>query len=97
MTFRRKFPDKAGVLNLALTGRDQQTRTPKGESVMLQSLARAVRDLQRTYGRALDSYRPELYYMRGPGPACRAKHTVADTAFALNDAHAAAPGLAEAA
>jgi hypothetical protein len=23
--------------------------------------------------RAFDPYRPELYYMRGPGPACRAK------------------------
>ena len=24
--------------------------------------------------RAFDPYRPELYYMRGPGPAWRAKH-----------------------
>jgi hypothetical protein len=24
--------------------------------------------------RAFNPYRPELYYMRGPGPACRAKH-----------------------
>jgi hypothetical protein len=24
--------------------------------------------------RAFDPYRPELHYMRGPGPACRAKH-----------------------
>ena len=23
--------------------------------------------------RAFNPYRPELYYMRGPGPACRAK------------------------
>jgi hypothetical protein len=40
---------------------------------MLQSLAKAVRDLQRAYGRALDTYRPERHYMRGPGPACVAK------------------------
>jgi hypothetical protein len=26
------------------------------------------------FSRALDPYRPELHYMRGPGPACRAKH-----------------------
>jgi hypothetical protein len=26
------------------------------------------------FARALDPYRPELHYMRGPGPACRAKH-----------------------
>jgi hypothetical protein len=25
------------------------------------------------FTRAFDPYRPELYYMRGPGPACRAK------------------------
>ncbi len=25
--------------------------------------------------RAFDPYRPELHYMRGPGPACRAKET----------------------
>jgi hypothetical protein len=24
--------------------------------------------------KAFDPYRPELYYMRGPGPAWRAKH-----------------------
>jgi hypothetical protein len=26
------------------------------------------------FSRALDPYRPELHYMRGPGPAWRAKH-----------------------
>jgi hypothetical protein len=25
------------------------------------------------YARAFHPYRPELHYMRGPGPACRAK------------------------
>jgi hypothetical protein len=32
--------------------------------------------------KALDPYRPELHYMRGPGPACRAKQ-----AAALRNAH----------
>ena len=27
--------------------------------------------------KALDPYRPELHYMRGPGPACRAKQAAA--------------------
>jgi hypothetical protein len=27
------------------------------------------------FARAFDPYRPELHYMRGPGPACRAKQT----------------------
>jgi hypothetical protein len=29
------------------------------------------------FNRAFDPYRPELHYMRGPGPAWRAKHTAA--------------------
>jgi hypothetical protein len=29
--------------------------------------------LQRTFSDAFNPYRPELYYMRGPGPACLAK------------------------
>jgi hypothetical protein len=40
---------------------------------MLHNFAKAVRELQRTFGDAFNPYRPELYYMRGPGPACRAK------------------------
>jgi hypothetical protein len=40
---------------------------------MLQNFTIVVRELQRTFSDAFNSYRPELYYMRGPGPACRAK------------------------
>jgi hypothetical protein len=40
---------------------------------MLQNFTIAVRELQRTFGDAFNPYRPELYYMRGPGPACQAK------------------------
>ncbi|HJZ22490.1 MAG TPA: hypothetical protein VJ226_16110 [Bradyrhizobium sp.] len=29
------------------------------------------------YARAFHPYRPELHYMRGPGPACRAKQVAA--------------------
>ena len=36
--------------------------------------------LWRTFRRdAFDTYRPELHYMRGPGPKWRAKHGVAAT------------------
>lgn len=28
---------------------------------------------RKFFVRAFDPYRPELHYMRGPGPACRAK------------------------
>jgi hypothetical protein len=51
------------------------------------NLAKAVQDLQRTYSEAFDSYRPELHYMRGPGPKWQAKRAdlppTADTACAL--------------
>jgi hypothetical protein len=40
---------------------------------MLQNFTTAVRELHRTFSDAFNPYRPELYYMRGPGPACRAK------------------------
>ena len=29
---------------------------------------------QQLFAKAFDPYRPELHYMRGPGPAWRAKH-----------------------
>ncbi|HML06807.1 MAG TPA: hypothetical protein VK430_01600 [Xanthobacteraceae bacterium] len=34
---------------------------------------KAIRELWRTFEDVFDPYRPELYYMRGPGPKCRAK------------------------
>jgi hypothetical protein len=37
------------------------------------NLAKAVHELQRTYGEAFNAYRPELHYMRGPGPKWHAK------------------------
>jgi hypothetical protein len=37
-------------------------------------LAAEIRDFWRQFfARAFHPYRPELHYMRGPGPACRAK------------------------
>jgi len=35
------------------------------------------------FARAFDPYRPELHYMRGPGPACRAKQAVLSPAVQL--------------
>ncbi len=34
---------------------------------------------QAFLAKAFNPYRPELHYMRGPGPAWRAKHTAART------------------
>lgn len=40
---------------------------------MWRNLAKAVRELEKTCNEALDPYRPELHYMRGPGPRWHAK------------------------
>jgi len=40
---------------------------------MRDTLNKAVRKLIRVFSRPLDPYRPELHYMRGPGPKCAAK------------------------
>ena len=42
------------------------------------SVSATLAMLWRTFRRdAFDSYRPELHYMRGPGPKWRAKHAPA--------------------
>jgi hypothetical protein len=50
------------------------TASDQPETVMCRELAEAIGELWRTFGNAFDTYRPELYYMRGPGPKWRAKH-----------------------
>jgi hypothetical protein len=44
------------------------------ERVMLRNLADAFRELRRAYGESAGSYRPDLHYMRGPGPKWHAKY-----------------------
>jgi len=47
-------------------------------------------DLMRAIKNLVDPYRPELYYMRGPGPKWQAKHDPAHHA----DGRDAVPSLA---
>ena len=42
---------------------------------MCRELAETVSELWRTIGHAFDGYRPELHYMRGPGPKWRSKQS----------------------
>jgi hypothetical protein len=42
-------------------------------STPLRHLTALVEGWQRLVQMASDPYRPELYYMRGPGPACCAR------------------------
>jgi hypothetical protein len=63
------------------------------ERFMWHDITSVVRDLQRAVTGALDPYRPEQHYMRGPGPKCQAKRgapaksaaSIGDTAEALSD------------
>jgi hypothetical protein len=41
---------------------------------MLREFSKALRELWRISGEADGSYRPDLHYMRGPGPKWHAKH-----------------------
>ena len=55
---------------------DSPTMRRLGRGVMCRDLAENVSELWRTIGQAFDGYRPELYYMRGPGPKWRAKQSL---------------------
>ena len=50
---------------------------------MCREFAEAVSELWRTIGYALNSYRPELHYMRGPGPKWHAKHTASEKLLSM--------------
>ena len=57
----------ASVTSASLSPRDDR----RGEQSGLLGEFRAF--WRQFFVRAFDPYRPELHYMRGPGPACRAK------------------------
>jgi hypothetical protein len=58
-----------------------------GSAVMLRELAKTVREVWRASGGASGAYRPDLHYMRGPGPKWHAKHA----GFLVPAAPSAAP------
>lgn len=63
---------------------------------MWRNLAEAIRELQRAFGEGCRPYRPDLHYMRGPGPKWHAKYGHLAAKPAANTA-SAAPALREAA
>jgi hypothetical protein len=50
------------------------TRTANGSVSMWRNLAKALSGLRRSLAETGGSYRPDLHYMRGPGPKWRAKY-----------------------
>ena len=52
----------------------EQLSTPAERRDGRPPLLAEIRDFwHQFFVRAFDPYRPELHYMRGPGPACRAR------------------------
>src|SRR5262245_14331852 len=61
-----------------------RTTTKKRAARNNPALVADVADLFRNLAKALfDSYRPELHYMRGPGPKWHAKHDLSRAAKAV--------------
>jgi hypothetical protein len=58
------------MTTVASSSSSQMTNSGGGETGLLAE----IREFwQQFFVKAFDPYRPELHYMRGPGPACRAK------------------------
>jgi hypothetical protein len=58
------------------------------------NITKAIRELEKAYRDALNGYRPERHYMRGPGPKWHAKRTAESAVRSLESAPLG--GLAEA-
>jgi hypothetical protein len=72
---RQKPPGKKAGLVMA-TIASEQLSSPAQRRDERANLLAEIRDFWRQFFvRAFDPYRPELHYMRGPGPACHAKQT----------------------
>ena len=53
---------------------------PSGHQVRTSGIAGIREFFRQFFARAFDLYRPELHYMRGPGPAWRARHVAVSPA-----------------
>jgi hypothetical protein len=70
---RPKSPDKKGRTVMATFASPSLSSSARSRDERSEPFAE-IRALWRQFlARAFDPYRPELHYMRGPGPACRAK------------------------
>jgi hypothetical protein len=68
----------AGIVMASITATSLSKAAVSGDR--RPSLFHEIRTFWREFaGAAFNPYRPELHYMRGPGPAWRAKHAAAST------------------
>ena len=70
-------PDKKGRLVMATFSSASLSNTAQDCDRQPGFLAEVQAFWLQFFARAFDPYRPELHYMRGPGPAWRAKQTAA--------------------
>jgi hypothetical protein len=77
MIFRRQFGSNTRLKNAALpadASRAGADATGDRERFMWRGLSKTFHELWRISGEGRSSYRPDLHYMRGPGPKWRAKY-----------------------
>jgi hypothetical protein len=70
---RQKSPDKKGRIVMATFASPSLSSPARSRDGHSGPFAEIRAFWRQFFARAFDPYRPELHYMRGPGPACRAK------------------------
>jgi hypothetical protein len=94
--FTPKVCGKGRAFRADAQAKGRRLDEPLGRRDVRQSIVSSIRELAQTFARAFDPYRPELHYMRGPGPKWHAKRAaLAASASRPMDIYAAA-GIAAA-
>jgi hypothetical protein len=71
--FSPKVCGKGRAFRAHTQARGRRLDKPLGRRDVGQKIVSGIRELAQTFARAFDPYRPELHYMRGPGPKWHAK------------------------
>jgi hypothetical protein len=79
MDLRRGFVAKAAPFAHTPQAKGPRLEKPLGRRTMGHAISKGIRELARTLTCAFDPYRPELHYMRGPGPKWHAKRAAQAT------------------
>ena len=71
--FTPKVCGKGRAFRRHAQAKGRRPHKPLGRRSVGHGIVSGIRELARTFARAFDPYRPELHYMRGPGPKWHAK------------------------
>jgi hypothetical protein len=87
--FSPKVCGKGRAFRAHAQARGMRPDKPLGRRNVGQSIVSGIRELAQTFASVFDPYRPELHYMRGPGPKWHAKRAaLAAEASRPADVHA---------